>query len=151
MLTKYSLKQSQHKEKRILLVEDNLVNQKVALAVLKRFGHHIDVANNGAEAVQAVKQADYDLIFMDVQMPVMDGCEATAKIRSLDKPKNQIPIIAMTANAMKGDREKYLQVGMDDYIPKPFELQEMFAIIEYWLEKKVTPVIEVNPLSPMNQ
>ncbi|MBN1472890.1 MAG: response regulator [Syntrophaceae bacterium] len=145
ILTKYGLQQSRHKGKQILLVEDNLVNQKVATAVLKRFGHHIDIANNGAEAVQAVKQADYDLIFMDVQMPVMDGCEATAQIRFLDKPKNQIPIIAMTANAMKGDREKYLQVGMDDYISKPFEPQRMFAIIENWLEKKDTSDIEVNP------
>ncbi|MCF8367173.1 MAG: response regulator [Bacteroidales bacterium] len=108
---------------KILLAEDNLVNQKVASIHLQKFGHSVDVANNGILAFEAFKTNQYDLIFMDIQMPEADGYEATRLIRDyeqMNKIDRKIPIIAMTANAMKGDKEKCIEAGMDDYISKPF-------------------------------
>jgi len=116
--------------KHILLVEDNRINQKVALNMLKKMGHTVDTANNGKEAVLAYKNNKFDLILMDIQMPVMDGIEATAEIRTIEgqimiqdskSSVRRVPIIAFTANAMKGDKEKYLASDIDDYIPKPFK------------------------------
>jgi PAS domain S-box-containing protein len=104
---------------RILLAEDNQVNQMVAQAILGKGGHTIDIANNGIEALIMANKNEYDVILMDVQMPEMGGIEATQKIRMLPGPAAKIPIIAMTANAMKGDRENYLGSGMDDYVSKP--------------------------------
>jgi CheY-like chemotaxis protein len=115
----------------ILLVEDNAINQKVALVNLNNLGHNTDVANNGKEAVEMFLKKEYDLIFMDIQMPEMDGIEATKKIREIEKKRNvirKIPIIAMTANTMEGDKEKYLQAGMNDYVSKPFKQNELVAI-----------------------
>jgi CheY-like chemotaxis protein len=109
---------------RILLAEDNVVNQKVALKVLERMGYRADVASNGREAVQALERQKYDVVLMDVQMPEMDGVEATTKIREQfgeDRPW----IIALTANALQGDRERYLGVGMDDYISKPIRVEDL--------------------------
>ncbi len=109
---------------RILLAEDNLVNQKVALKILGRMGYRADVVSNGIEAVDAVERQTYDVILMDVQMPVMDGLEATARIRQ--KLRERHPwIIALTANALQGDREKYLGVGMDDYVSKPIRVDAL--------------------------
>jgi len=103
----------------ILVVEDNLVNQQIMKALLATTHCHFDIVQNGEEAVEAVETRIYDVVLMDVQMPVMDGIEATKQIRQLDSESAQIPIIAMTANALAGDREKYLSIGMTDYISKP--------------------------------
>ena len=108
-----------HQPLRILLAEDNVVNQKVALAMLLRMGHVVTVANNGLEALNEVKTKEFDVVLMDIHMPVMDGLEALRQIRSLDSPMRETPVIALTANAMKGDREKYIVAGMDDYVAKP--------------------------------
>lgn len=111
-----------HPPIRILLAEDNLVNQKVALAMLLRMGHVVTVANNGIEALNEVKTKEFDVVLMDIQMPEMDGLEALREIRALDSQVSKIPVIALTANAMKGDREKYIVAGMDDYVAKPINM-----------------------------
>jgi CheY-like chemotaxis protein len=104
---------------KVLLVEDNLVNQKLALRLLERLDIRADVANNGVECLKALEKTPYDLIFMDVQMPEMDGIEATRRIRSANAGNGQPYIIAMTANAMQGDRDEYMAAGMNDYVSKP--------------------------------
>lgn len=121
-------------EGRILLVEDNPINQEVALNMLNDFGLKVDVANDGIEALdQLQKGIIYNLIFMDCQMPNMDGYDATRAIRGLNQFK-QIPIIAMTANALQGDKEKCLKAGMDDYLAKPINFDRIQSIIEKWLK-----------------
>ncbi|NLD37757.1 MAG: response regulator [Desulfatiglans sp.] len=118
---------------RILLAEDNIVNQKVAASLLiKKWGHEVTIANNGLEAVKALDKNEYDIVLMDIQMPDMDGMEATRLIRESDaRHKNRtIPIIAMTAHAMKGDKEKFLDAGMNDYISKPINVDEFMSIIK---------------------
>jgi len=110
---------------RILLAEDNAVNQKVALHILKRMGYRADVAANGAEVLEALKQRPYDVILMDVQMPKMDGLEATQRICNQWPPSQRPWIIAMTANALAGDRERCFQAGMDDYVSKPIKLEAL--------------------------
>ena len=115
---------------RILLAEDNMVNQKVALRMLSRLGYRADPVANGKEAVEAMKRQPYDLILMDVQMPEMDGVAATDAIRSLATPVRQPYIVALTANAIDGDREQYLAAGMDAYLSKPVRLQELANAME---------------------
>ena len=119
---------------RILIAEDNPINQKVAKGLLKKLGHNPDVVNNGLEATIAVEQQHYDLIFMDVQMPVMDGLEATRKIREKEKKNGTPPItiVAMTAHAMKGDRETCLESGMNDYTTKPVSQKSISDVLEKW-------------------
>lgn len=120
-----------NKRLKILLAEDNKINQKVASAILSKMGHVVDIANNGKEAVDLYRGSNYDIIFMDIQMPEMDGMEATLKIREFEEAENKvkkIPIIALTANAMEKDREKYLGAGMDDYISKPFKSEELVPV-----------------------
>jgi CheY-like chemotaxis protein len=118
---------SQH---RILLAEDNSVNQKVALHMLARIGYRADVAANGLEVLEAVRRQTYDIIFMDVQMPEMDGLEATKQLRAAPIADCRRPwIVALTANAMQGDRERCLAVGMDDYITKPIKTPDLAAAI----------------------
>lgn len=117
---------------RILLAEDNQANQLLASVMLQRKGHRVDAVGNGIEAVKAVQSIPYDLVLMDVQMPEMDGLEATAKIRSLPGDLARIPIIALTANAMKGDREKYLAAGMNDYISKPIDEAKLHGALARW-------------------
>lgn len=116
-------------ESRILLVEDNAVNQKVALRMLEKLGWKADLATNGAEAIQALERQAYALVLMDVLMPEMDGVEATRRIRAQFPRDRQPVIIAMTANAMEGERERYLAAGMDDYLGKPVTLSQLQAIL----------------------
>jgi PAS domain S-box-containing protein len=113
----------------ILLAEDNPVNQKVVLKILERMGYRADIAANGLEAIEALERQSYDLIFMDIQMPEMDGEEATHRIREKWPEEYQPHIVAMTAHALEGDREKYLASGMDDYISKPVRVEELTAVL----------------------
>jgi signal transduction histidine kinase/CheY-like chemotaxis protein len=117
----------------VLLAEDNIVNQRVAVGILERRGHIVQPVNNGCEALEALACERFDLVLMDVQMPEMDGLEATAAIRENEKLTGKhIPIIAMTAHAMIGDRERCLEAGMDDYLSKPVEPKVLQAILEHW-------------------
>ncbi len=119
---------------RLLLVEDNEINREIALELLGMLGFSVDVAENGAEAVEAVRNRDYDLVLMDIQMPVMDGFAAARKIRALDKPGVAgLPIVAMTANAMSEDRGKCLDAGMNDHIAKPINPELLYTTLKHWL------------------
>ncbi|NUM56103.1 MAG: response regulator [Candidatus Hydrogenedentes bacterium] len=120
---------------RVLLAEDNAVNQKVALLMLERLGCSVDVAGNGKEAVSMVQRNAYDLVFMDCQMPEMDGYEATGEIRRAQAESERIPIVAMTANAMQGDRERCIESGMDDYISKPINPDAIRAVLRRFSNK----------------
>ncbi len=135
IITAHTIEEQMRNGVRILLAEDNLINQKVALKILQKRNYSVDVVNNGKEAVKAALRQHYDIILMDVQMPVMDGYEATQKLRAKLSPKEHIPIIAMTAHAMKGDREKCLLAGMDDYISKPIKPDDLYAMLEKWINK----------------
>ena len=121
---------------RVLFVEDNRVNQAVGKAMFERIGCRIEIAQNGAEAVEAFAQGQFDLILMDCQMPEMDGYEATKCIRGRENELSlrRTPITALTANAMEGDREKCLAAGMDDYLPKPFRFEQLLATMERWVD-----------------
>ena len=126
-----SLTTNENVDIRALLVEDNMVNQMVASKMLEKMGVLVEIANNGEEALFKFKGAEYDIIFMDVQMPVMDGLTATGKIRELEKDmSSHMPIIAMTANAMEGDRDMCLNAGMDDYISKPISIEAIKTALD---------------------
>jgi two-component system sensor histidine kinase/response regulator len=116
----------------ILVAEDNPVNQKVAMGILARIGHTAELARNGAEAVAKVLSGRFDLVLMDMQMPEVDGLEGTRRIRALEGDLARIPIVAMTANAMKGDRKICLDAGMDDYLTKPITRSELVAVLDRW-------------------
>jgi len=137
LVTKYVVAENKRKKIRILLAEDNIINQKVAVKMLERFGYRVDAVANGQEAIATLQSLPYDLVLMDCQMPVLDGYEASSQIRNTNSRvlHNDIPIIAMTANALKGDREKYIASGMDDYISKPVNAQELIEMIERWIGK----------------
>ncbi len=123
---------------RLLIAEDNIVNQKVALAILKKLGYQADAVSNGKEALAALRKHSYDLVLMDCQMPEMDGYEAAALIREPQSGirNHQIPIIALTAHAMKGDRDKCLSGGMNDYISKPVKITMVAEVLEKWLGRR---------------
>lgn len=121
---------------RILVAEDNLVNQEIVKDTLENENHDVFIVSNGADAVQAVKESSFDLVLMDIQMPEMDGIHAARAIRQLPGDKNDIPIVALTANARTEDMHTYLEAGMDDYVSKPFEFQDLFAAMLRCLKKK---------------
>jgi CheY-like chemotaxis protein len=122
--------------RRVLLVEDNLVNQKVGLAMLRKLGVAADVAGNGQEAILALQQCIYDLVLMDCQMPDVDGLEASRRIRAglAGEGSLNVPIVALTAHAMQGDREACLAAGMDDYLVKPLQLEQLQAVLSRCLQ-----------------
>jgi len=129
---KAPLSDQTRRECRVLLAEDNAVNQKLAVRLLDKFGYSAEVVENGIDAVDRVRHSSYDLILMDCQMPEMDGYQATAEIRKLEGISRRTSIIAMTANAMDGDREKCLEAGMDDYLAKPVQPAALKAALDYW-------------------
>jgi PAS domain S-box-containing protein len=138
LITRHTLREDSPKDLRILLVEDNLTNQLVALGMLENLGYTaVHAVDNGVDAINALQTAPYDLVLMDCQMPGRDGFEATALIRSLDSPvmDHGVPIIAMTAYAMKGDREKCIQAGMDDYLAKPISIAALSEKLHVWTRK----------------
>ncbi len=118
---------------RILVVEDNPLNQKVAVAMLERLGYGTEIASSGKDALRFVDEGKYDLIFMDCQMPEMDGFETTRELRALEGDSAHTPIVAMTAHATTEDRNRCLEAGMDDYIAKPIRLEALRKILERWL------------------
>ena len=137
---------------RILLAEDHVTNQKLALMMLKKLGYRADVAANGLEAVQAVQRQVYDLVLMDMQMPEMDGLQATREIRKLFSNPQEPYIVALTANAMAGDRELALAAGMNDYVSKPIRVEALIMALENSKPKgqnKPTQQIEPAPMMPM--
>jgi CheY-like chemotaxis protein len=130
-LPKTKLTQASHAALTILLAEDDFVNQLLATALLEKRGHTVVLAKNGKEALAALEKQSFDLVLMDVQMPEMGGLEATKAIRQKEKISGEhLPIIALTANAVTGDRERFLLAGMDGYVSKPISVQELFAAIE---------------------
>lgn len=117
----------------ILLVEDNILNQRITTFSLKKFNHFVDIANNGLEAVNKFREKNYDVILMDIMMPVMDGLEATSEIRKYEKEisaENHTPIIAITANTLDNDRDKCIATGMDEYMAKPFDMNRLNEIFK---------------------
>ncbi len=135
---------------KVLVAEDNIINQKLIRRILEGYGLTIEIANNGLEAFEKRRNGDYDLIFMDIQMPVMDGIEASKEILDYeeDEELHHVPIVALTANALKGDRERFLNEGMDDYVAKPLEVSELLIILNKYLKNKspdrpfVTPIAD---------
>lgn len=117
---------------RVLLAEDNQINAVLATTILKRAGHHVDLAKDGREAVEAVRRQSYDVVLMDMHMPEVDGIEAARQIRGLDEDIARIPIVALTANAMAADRQKCIAAGMDDFISKPFEPADLTRMLAKW-------------------
>jgi PAS domain S-box-containing protein len=138
MLTRHAVRELRKSAARILVVEDNHINQKVVTGFLSTLGFNADIAADGLEAINILKEREYDLVLMDIQMPVMNGIEATWRIRfhSSEVLNHQVPIIAMTATAMKGDREKCLEAGMNDYLAKPLTLAGLSEALERWLPKE---------------
>jgi two-component system sensor histidine kinase/response regulator len=142
LITRFSLHDARDPSAylRVLLAEDNAVNQRLAVRLLEKRGHRVAVAGNGREVLIALEKEKFDLIFMDVQMPEMDGFEATVAIREREKSSGlHQPIIALTAHAMKGDREQCLAAGMDGYLTKPIRPQELDEILEGYLARRSAP------------
>jgi CheY-like chemotaxis protein len=130
---------------RLLLVEDNEINQQVAQEILESAGLNVTLANDGLEAVEAVKKNSYDAILMDIQMPVMDGYAATREIRNLKSEIRNLPIIAMTAHAMSGDEEKSMQAGMNDHATKPINPDQLFAKLLKWIQPREEATTDRQP------
>jgi two-component system, sensor histidine kinase and response regulator len=148
LVNRHSLREA-HKAARILLAEDNAVNQKLVMRLLEKRGLLVTAAGNGKEVLAALEKQSFDLVLMDVQMPEMDGFEATARIRQEEKATGaHLPIIALTAYAMKGDEERCRAAGMDDYIPKPVRPQDLFSAIHRLLPQITGDVTTLSPDDP---
>jgi CheY-like chemotaxis protein len=135
--------QATHFDAKVLVTEDNIINQKLIKRVLEDHGITVELANNGLEAFEKRRSNDYDMLFMDIQMPVMDGIEATHEIIDYEEDEEvpHVPIVALTANALKGDRERFLSEGMDEYITKPIETTELLYVLNKFLSDKAKTVI----------
>ena len=133
LVTGHLLDEQAQAPRSVLVVEDNAVNRKVVVTMLKKLGCRADVAGNGREALAALDQGSYRLVLMDCQMPEMDGFEATRRIRARQGGSARIPIVALTANAMEGDRNRCLEAGMDDYLAKPIQMEALKAALEAWI------------------
>jgi CheY-like chemotaxis protein/HPt (histidine-containing phosphotransfer) domain-containing protein len=162
LVTQYSIAEEMRRfDLHVLVAEDNSTNQEVAQGMLRKLGCRVDLVSNGREALHAFSRSAYDLVFMDCQMPVLDGYQATADIRCQEKNKGDIqhtPIIALTAHALEGDKQKCIAAGMDDYMSKPFRSEEMLAMIERWagdrsaVKKKHAPLeSEIIPEQPRDE
>jgi PAS domain S-box-containing protein len=142
LVTRHSLREARPPvAAHVLVAEDNEVNQKVAVHILEKLGYRVEVAENGREAMEACQRAHYDAVLMDAQMPELDGYEATRRIREAEGSGRRVPIIAMTASAMKGDRERCLEAGMDDYISKPVTPEELARVLQRWVSPHA-PAVE---------
>jgi CheY-like chemotaxis protein/HPt (histidine-containing phosphotransfer) domain-containing protein len=152
IVTRHSVSEDRKRRMRILLAEDNMINQELALGILEKVGYRADAVANGKEVLSAFGKGSYDLILMDVQMPEMDGFEATAAIRRKEREGGKhIPIIAMTAHAMKGDRERCLEAGMDDYLTKPIQPRSLTEVIGRWVDKQDSVKPEVPSVEPVKE
>lgn len=146
VVTRHSIAEKNIRDISILIAEDNPINQKMVRTMLEKAGYRVDIAGNGRIAADMAEKNNYNIIFMDVQMPEMDGFEATGMIRETEKCKKRNIIIAMTAHALKGDRERCIDAGMDDYISKPIDPQELHEMIDKWVRSKIGhPEAEARP------
>ena len=154
IITRHLLSEKRRSSKRILIAEDNAINQKLAVILLGKAGYSADTVENGIKAIEKVQKENYNAVLMDVQMPEMDGFEATRHIREWEADRQHIPIIAMTAHAMKGDRERCLEAGMDDYVSKPLDLKILLGVLDRWLklseqeDPQPTQIDETAPAKP---
>ncbi|MDI6769902.1 MAG: response regulator [Anaerolineales bacterium] len=139
LVTRHTLSEQKRQGLRILLAEDNLINQKLAVVLLQKAGFSVDTVENGLQAIEKVQKEPYNAVLMDVQMPEMDGFEATRRIRRWEGGEKHIPIIAMTAYALKGDRERCLEAGMDDYVSKPLDAQALLNALDRWAVREGAP------------
>jgi CheY-like chemotaxis protein/HPt (histidine-containing phosphotransfer) domain-containing protein len=154
LITSYNAYQQVQFNAQILIVEDNATNQFVAQCILEEFGIQADITADGEEAITALETMHYDLVFMDCQMPVLDGYNATRRIRDIHSKvlNSTIPIIAMTANAMQGDRGKCIDAGMNDFISKPIESNKVLQILKLWLpEHEITGLQKKAPIASVNK
>ncbi|MBN1904862.1 MAG: response regulator, partial [Deltaproteobacteria bacterium] len=138
IITRHSISEDKKRRLRILVAEDDTINQKIIISIMAKIGYMAKVVINGHEAIRALEQESYDLVLMDCQMPVMDGYEATAIIRSMDSKvkDHDVPVIALTGHALDGDMEKFIKAGLDDYLSKPVKPQELADMIDKWLSKQ---------------
>ncbi|HLT19788.1 MAG TPA: response regulator, partial [Thermomicrobiales bacterium] len=132
LITVHSISERKSAPLRILVADDNPVNCRIAVLMLEKAGHRVDVVNGGAEAIEAVRGKAYDVVLMDVQMPGIDGLEATRRIRALPVAHAGVPVIAITANALQGDDQRCFEAGMDDYITKPIDRARLLGKVSEW-------------------